>query len=241
MKLLITSGCSFSQVPNSDLSWPIPLGKALNLDVECHGRGACGNGIISRTIIHSVSNALKTYKPEEILVGIMWSGLDRFEVYRKDLDDDFTDIDPSKCNPYYMNPQWVVGPRNYVIFNQLWEDGMSKNFYKNMYSPEWGAIVGYEHILRTQWFLKLNNIKYFMTGYSWDAYPEHGVEHESDVKFLLDIIDWNEWVPERNMDRWAKTTGLPYRENSGGHPSTEMHKKYVDEHIIPHLKNRGII
>lgn len=238
MKLLITSGCSFSQVPNSDLSWPIPLSKALNLDVECHGRGACGNGIISRTIIHAVSNALKTYRPDEILVGIMWSGLDRFEFYNKDLDLEITKM--AMGNPYYTNPQNIVGPNHYNVVYPTWEDELSKMFYKNIYSDDWGAIVGIEHILRTQWYLKLNNIKYFMTGYGSDSYPQRGVENTPDVKFLFDLIDWDEWVEERNMDNWAISTGLPYREGSN-HPSTEMHKKYVHEHIIPHLKKKGII
>ena len=238
IKLLITSGCSFSQVPSAALSWPIPLSKRLNLDVECHGRGAVGNGIISRTIIHSVTDALKTYRPEELLVGIMWSGIDRFEFYKKELDIDIQYLDVS---PYYTNPQNVVGPYHYALVQPSWDDELSTIFYKNIYSDHWAAIVGYEHILRVQWFLKLKNIKYFMTGYSWDTYPQHGAENEPDVKFLLDLVDWDNWVPEKNMDKWARSTGLPYRLPDDYHPSTEMHQRYVDEHIIPHLKNRNII
>lgn len=238
IKLLITSGCSFSQVPNSDLSWPIPLSKALNLDVECHGRGACGNGIISKTIIYSVSEALKKYNSDELLVGIMWSGLDRFEFYNKNQDLEFEKIEGS---PYYCNPQNIVGPYNYYVTNQVWQDELSKIFYKNIYNAEYAALIGLEHILRTQWFLKLHNVKYFMTAYSWDAFPQNGSDNEPDVKFLLELIDWEEWLQVKNMDEWARATGMPYREDSGGHPSTDMHKKYVDEQIIPHLQKKGYI
>lgn len=237
IKLLVTSGCSYSQVPNADISWPVPLSKALNVPAEYHGKGACGNGIISRTIIHAVTNALKKYKADEILVGIMWSGLDRFEVYKKNIDIGITKISGPEN---YCNPQSVVGDNNYCIINSVWDDELSKIFYKNLYSPEWAGIVNIEHILRTQWFLKNLNIKYFMTGYHSNAFPIFGAKDDSEIKFLMELIDWENWIKEKNMGEWAIKTNLPFRENTN-HPSTEMHELYVREHIIPHLVHRNII
>ena len=81
IKLLITSGCSFSEAINHDITWPVHLTQYLNCEAVHLGRGSAGNGIISRTIVHAVITALKSYKPEELLVGIMWSGYSRHEFF----------------------------------------------------------------------------------------------------------------------------------------------------------------
>jgi len=95
MKLLITGGCSFSQVqgqpdPNldedkkvwPDLTWPVHLEEALKPEFHTHtGMAAAGNEIISQRIINKVNKALKDgFSPNDMLVGIMWSAADRFSL-----------------------------------------------------------------------------------------------------------------------------------------------------------------
>jgi len=95
MKLLITGGCSFSQVqghpdPNldedkkqwPDLTWPVHLEEALKPKFHTHtGMSAAGNDIISQRIINKVNKALKDgFSPNDMLVGIMWSAADRFSL-----------------------------------------------------------------------------------------------------------------------------------------------------------------
>jgi len=43
--------------------------------------GSIGNGLIAKQIIYQTTQLLKINKPEDILVGIMWSGIDRHEIY----------------------------------------------------------------------------------------------------------------------------------------------------------------
>ena len=78
-KVVITGGCSYSQFRNADITWPVHLLNALKPDkVGLLGQGAVGNEFISRVVISTVQLALdEGYKPEDILVGIMWSGCDR--------------------------------------------------------------------------------------------------------------------------------------------------------------------
>ncbi len=95
MKLLITGGCSFSQVqgqpdPNLDedkkvwpnCTWPLHLEEALKPEFHTHtGMSAAGNEIISQRIINKVNKALKDgFSPNDMLVGIMWSAADRFSL-----------------------------------------------------------------------------------------------------------------------------------------------------------------
>jgi hypothetical protein len=77
-KKLIASGCSFTFEP---WSWPTPTSQLLNMDLINVGMGSQGNGLISKKIIYTVDKELKKTKPEDILVGIMWSGIDRHDVY----------------------------------------------------------------------------------------------------------------------------------------------------------------
>lgn len=241
IKLLVTSGCSYSQVPNADVTWPVHLSKELNIPSINLGKGATGNGMISRTVIYEVTKALNIYKNDEILVGIMWSSLNRFEIYKKEKDIGINNI---FGDIYYCNPQSITSDfntRNYILVNQLWNDELSKLFYKNIYSSEYGCIINLEHILRTQWFLKEKNIKYFMTFYNDDGLPGRDTDNDPDVQFLYSQLDWNNIVKVYDMGGWARKTGLPYARPPDPHPSSEMHELYVNQHIIPHLVERNII
>ena len=82
-KVLVTAGCSYSQLKTRDTSWPVHLSKLLKPEhVGYLGQGAAGNEFISRSVISSVQSALdQGTKPEDILVGIIWSGCDRMHYY----------------------------------------------------------------------------------------------------------------------------------------------------------------
>ena len=87
-KLLITGGCSYSQVPNTDVSWPQHVQNYIDPDHHIHtGKGATGNEIISHRVIYKVNKALEQgFNPEDILVGVMWSGCDRMAMMTTNFD-----------------------------------------------------------------------------------------------------------------------------------------------------------
>jgi hypothetical protein len=83
MKQLITSGCSFSECRSHVGTWPKHLADALpDYAHVSTAMGSQGNGLISRRAIYQVTEALKQTSPEDILVGIMWSGPDRHDFYQ---------------------------------------------------------------------------------------------------------------------------------------------------------------
>lgn len=84
---LLTAGCSYSQPNNIDEAWPLHLDETLSsVEYISHtGHGAAGNQTISRKVISGVLDALEQgASPDQILVGIMWSGSDRQEHYSED-------------------------------------------------------------------------------------------------------------------------------------------------------------
>ena len=238
IKCLITAGCSFSQVPNIDITWPVHLSGWLNPEKTYYlGQGAAGNGIISRKVIYTVIEALKTYNSADILVGIMWSGFDRAEIYSlKNIK--HTELSDSSV---YTNPLSIINERNYYIFNPHWKDSTSKNYYRFTFTSENAVLNTLEHVLRTQWFLEKHKIKYFMTEFNFNSVNDINFDSE-DVLFLHNQIDKTYWLPIQNMYQWALLeSDLKFARENDDHPSTEQHNMMVEKILIPFLINNRLL
>jgi hypothetical protein len=175
----------------------------------------------------------------------MWSGSYRHDVYYSEPLLDYHEVN----NEYVMsmhNPTSIVGVnnRNYYKVMPYWDDELSKTYYKNTYDDRGSLIATLEHILRTQWFLKVNNVKYFMTSHHPFAIPETHKNHP-DVNYLWDAIDWDSFLPVKNEWDWLKENvdaNLDSRiGTSNPHPTTEMNQLFTNEVIIPYLKERNYI
>ena len=92
--LLITGGCSYSEIPNKDDAWPLHLqGQPYIKYVGHTAHGASGNGLISRKVISRVLEAIDLgHKPEDMLVAVVWSGCDRMNHYSEDLESNYEKI-----------------------------------------------------------------------------------------------------------------------------------------------------
>jgi len=242
--LLITSGCSFSQVPNADVTWPVHLGDIIGpKDVKFLAMGATGNGVISRKIIHSVYTAINhNIKPENILVGIMWSGPTRYEIFNRQ-QIPHTPINFNNSKDTYANPLYIADSNNpdWYILNSHWNDDSTVNYYKNFYDDVYGMILTVEHILRTQWFLQQNNIKYFMTTYAPETLDQQYTSH-TECDYLYKLIDKSHFLPVDNALNWmVDNIENCFSRPNDGHPSTTAHKEFTERVIIPHLKDKDYI
>lgn len=253
--MLFTSGCSFSRDlididGNVQYSWTTLLQQYLT-DFESYNYalGSQGNGLISRGTIYNIQNILKTTNPENLIVGIMWSGKDRHDYYCQD--NQQLDFVIKNINNHWMrNPTEFVNDDNepnWVILNHHWADQgnyLAELYYKYFHSQVGAAIYTIEHILRVQWFLKLHNIKYFMTSHH-DLALYNVDNNHPDVKYLWDEVDWNMFLPVRNEWDWLKQNVDSNLDSRIGtinpHPTTEMNQRFTHEVIIPHLKNKQFI
>lgn len=241
-KCLITAGCSFSQVPNADITWPVHLRDRVQSETCLFlGQGAAGNGIISRKVIYNTQKMLKVYQPHELLVGIMWSGRDRLEMFSTNKD--FPHHKFISTAEGYRNPVRVVDDYNFYLLNAHWDDDATQLYMKHYYDEVGAYLLSLEHILRTQWFLQKYNVPYFMCEYSMDCLPtrDETIYNHPDIKYLLDMIDMSAWLPMDNMWKWATDSGIPFARPPDPHPSTEHHIKFVQDILLVHLHRRGII
>jgi len=230
--IVVAGGCSFT---DGETKWPYHLARELNADVINTGLLSSGNGLISRKIIYRVSELLKTTKAEDILVGVMWSGSDRHDFYNPDVK--VIKRDGWKENPSSLGP----GTNNcWILLNHHWSSDISKMYYGNFHHEVGSMIYTLEHILRVQWFLKLHNIRYFMTTFNSYVLPARFRNHD-DIKNLYGQVDFTQFLPIDGQYEWANRSGIPYVGPDQYHPNNEQNKKFTQEIILPFLKEKNYI
>lgn len=231
-KLLIASGCSYTAGADN---WPKPLSTLLNCALINYGVVSVGNGRISRSVIYGVNEALKKYKCEELLVGIVWSGNNRKEFFQSEPDlNNITTF--GTANPH----GFVENQNNWVTTNHHWNDLYSKTYYKYFYDQIEDEIVTLEHILRTQWFLEKHKVKYFMSTFAPGVLPE---KKENNTEHLMSMIDFNKFLPIKSVMEWCLyDSNLPVSEQdrlvsiTSMHPTIEQSIKLAKEIIFPFIK-----
>lgn len=248
MKYLITSGCSFTAF---DICWPTALQKFLkDYKLINVGIGSNSNEMISRNTIIAVKKLLKEgVNPENILVGIMWSGYTRKQFC-------FDDIDDFDIKTRYPHGKWDVNPYKWYDYNERWlfctpvmatKNQYIKKYYKNYQNHFLDIIQTYEHVLKTQWYLEKNNIKYFMTSYmaEWNNFignREILDDYKSEINFeqWLPVSGEYDWLKENSVNLWR------WQEEPGGspddhHPSRAQHREFTLKIIIPWLKKKKYV
>jgi hypothetical protein len=245
MKVLITSGCSFSvTMNNNNKCWPGFLSETLELPLINKAMGSQGNGLITRSIIYEVTNQLKSYDAKDILVGAMFSGINRKDYYTENPDLLSFIINKSE-DGVVENPTGFIenANKNWVILNQNWKAPPHKNdeakyFYKYFYNDINAMIETLEHILRLQYFLKDKGIKYFFTCYL-DTVLHNELINHNEVKHLYELLDLSNFLPVKSINNWIFENKVfledfekTYYDN---HPSNRQHKAFVDQVILPFI------
>ena len=269
IKHLVTSGCSFSdniEHPEDAFygKWPNFVAKRINAKLYNKGQASCGNDWISKSVIYETQQLLdEGILPQNILVMVMWSGIDRKGKFISKQETDkfeslvnfggqpnpinFIDYDVNQNAPWATESGYLVGSLNCDFKNNN-INTLKKELFKNITDEEL-AIESYEHFLRVQWFCKSNNIKLInLTFMDIMHYPEYSTgpltgDFYKNVKHLYDMIDFSNWI------FWNQTGGIyEYTKDmklafypDGSHPTSESHSHYVDCFLIPKLKTLGIV
>lgn len=249
IKCLVTSGCSFSE-PYIRKTWPLWLEEKINSDnlFKLHyGLPSQGNNLIARKVIYGIHTALKEFKPDEILVGIVWSGPDRHDSY-------FSNIMPGpNTDGWLINPtrflsrpdEEVNDPGAWHIMNLHWEEPKSKIYYTYLHDSVNGIINTYEKLLWVQHYCKLMGVKYFMTTYMDEVLGDNDMKENSNISWMRSQIDFENFLPVTSLLGWCLNT---FGDNAftkfitptmkDYHPLEYMHEQFVDSVILPFIKTR---
>lgn len=235
--LLITGGCSFTFYNEGDthsaMTWPKHLQQIYQLPLKNSGLGSQGNGMISRKLMYDVHTALKTTPSENLIVGVMWSGPSRHEQYISE-----------KINFNKNIDGWVENPTNFVsndpggwlIYNSHWKIPQAKNYYRYVQDNTYSQVQTLEHIIRVQNYLKLNNIKYFMSTYTSEVLK---FKDNPNLDHLYEQIDLSCFLPVTGCYEWVKNkSGLKMPKKGDNHPSSKQHQRFALQVIVPFLKKK---
>lgn len=235
--ILVTSGCSFSDSEKVDLdAWPIHVRNYLGCEHYGLGLGCQGNGLIMRKALYKCVELLKTNRPEDLLVGIMWSGTDRFDFYSEDIGN-LKNVDGWAVNPTKFIADDTGG---WVILNHHWTTKLAKTYYKNFHNETYGYWLTLEYILHTQWFLERHNIRYFMLTFTDQVLP-NWLRENSQLNWLFEQIDLTKFADPYGCMNWCISNTDGPHPSGMFHPTEEQHKQYTARVIIPHLQKHGIM
>ena len=244
--ILITSGCSFSECISPWIdTWPRHVERAIEPEQVFHqGLGCQGNGMISRQIIWRASQFLD--QADKLLVGIMWSGPDRQEIllpkHLQPKNIDYGMSVPGFPEKFYNPYNWLESKdADWLLLHHSSNTNITKQYYSGIHSNLHDRLRTAEHVLRVQWFLKLHKIKYFMTAFNEDVFDPR-LYSSPNVKYLYDQIDFDQFLPISGEYEWCRDhSGLEFPVPGDKHPSSQQHKLFAEQVILPFLKHKDYI
>jgi len=258
---LVTSGCSFSD--NNGPKWPHRL--AANLGAKLYNRGqqSCGNDWIRRTTIYQCEELLNSgVNPDDILVVVMWSGIDRLSLWiNKEQTPNFNNLlyeHQQPLNYQGTDPNTLLGKSNdqrgWLVGSVGCNfDGTDVQQYKSeailkFFPDEALAIHTWEQWLMLQWYCKSKGIRLVCS--TWmDVmhYPSANGQKTWDrwdsISELHKQIDWSNWIfwgKSGGQFEFCRDKGLSF-EADNQHPSKESNQVWIDEVILPWLKKNLLL
>ena len=240
MKKLLVSGCSFTFEHHC---WPGYVAEEFNLEEINVGMGGAGNGLISKRLISTCEELLEHTPAEDIIVGIMWSGIDRHHQYITEKRDNKVYHENGALDNVLENPTWAGDKKekNWLIFNPWTLQSNERDiYYKYIHTDVQSQTRTLEYILMTQWYLEKNNIKYFMSTYK-DIFSPYTYNFDSahpDVFYLYNQINFDKFLKVDGCLEWVQENypvkGFP--EAWDDHPNTFGYEKFANEVINPYIK-----
>lgn len=244
---LITGGCSFTaHQEDQHLSWANQLAEMPDYCVINTAEMASGNALISRNILE----ALEQYKKDKPYVMIMWSSPNRFELF---YDSNHSIQSQMKEHPAFYNHTWLKSGGGYGFwkYESKIADRDVETYLKYYHNQEYQFMQTLEHILRIQWYCKVNKLKLFNFCWQtifWGNNSANGssekstallspiVEQYTSCTHLWDMIDWNDWYLYKKGGLWEFCIDKGYEIPNGMHPNREAQLQWLNEFVIPLLQ-----
>lgn len=240
-KVLVTSGDSFSNCLwdlHGDIynrTWPIWLKDHWpGIEHWSEGLGGQGNQLIAHRLQYRVEQVLKVYRPQDIVVGVMWTGRDRWEIFRRQT------MHVPAVNGEEGHPVKFISNADgqWIMFHPQYLHHLNEMFYRQLYDSIWMQINTLNAVLNTQRYLREKGIRYFMST-SFDACFDQNLRHDPNVEWLWDQIDFTTWLPVTSMQDWCKEN-CPIPGVNNFHPRSEQCEQFVAQVLWPFVQTHTI-
>jgi len=261
IKCVITSGCSFSAWDNFH-TWPYQLSNIMpQADFKYLGLCSSGNEIIQKKSTLALHEALQTYKPEEILVLPMWSGLDRKAFYVSNEAEVDRMVDVWKQKGHWWHTQFTdlknkleqkkemfVNGTEKVTYNSLggWYlfhsdlgDGtdLATSFTKSNLDFTYGVHIGLENMVMLQTLCKSLGVKMYHQFFMDSVLDSIRKEEEHQiVKYLYEQLDQSLFVCNSEHGFLKQQDNSIQLFEDDMHPNELGHITYTENMLWPFLK-----
>lgn len=260
-KLVITSGCSFTAgvelsdyqdkqdrgLEESKLVWSYKIKELLWPSAEFFNAAKSGgsNTAIARKTIFYVEEALQKHKPEDIVVLVMWTGIDRRE-WRLPKNPNLTynmsdfnyenttasdalilkELDFVNVAKKFHHPVWTNFRKQSLKEKRL--DKIITNYYKQLINRDSSLYDALKNIEYLSLYLDKNNIKYYYT--TSDSHILEAVKNSTNNDMFLDRLIKN----INPIENFFSINGKGFIEFSStypmcefGHPDKEAHTMFA--------------
>lgn len=257
---LVTSGCSFTAW--TEPSWAHWLSIELNVPLYNFGCPSAGNSWISKTAIYGTQQLLDAgVPPDEILVAVMWSGIDRKDMFISADTPGYRDLlNSQNANPVKFlgrdmaadcgwhtttTDGYLLGSMGCSFINE-YINTFKRSLIRDYYCDEALAIESFENFLRVQWYCQSKKIRlvnltytdimhypnYYYTNVSNDL-PRTS-DHFKNVKPLNDMIDFTNWIfwnDTGGLYEYVRDLELPFLDD-GFHPGSPAAEHFVKNFLL---------
>lgn len=242
-KILLTAGDSFTNCNDYDFKgqednrvWPIWLRERMpDATHYSEGLGGQGNHLIAHRTQYRTEQLLKEHPAEDILVGVMWTGVDRWEFFSTE-DLGFERVTGEEVNPVKFIPE---APGSWVMTHPQYIHERNGLFYKYFYDSCWMQIQTLEAIIHTQRYLRERGVRYFMSQ-SFNGCLAESRRPDPNLSWLWDQVDFSTWLPVQSMQDWCREH-CPIPEVNNFHPRPEQCDKFVDQVMWPYLVKQNLL
>ena len=263
-KILVTSGCSFTENSGLGEAWPSQLNKIGKFtQFYNEGQAAQSNKLIKLRAQYRISELLKIYKPEEITVGIMWTGFDRTAIFTADqYTIDFVDNSAATVDRDFLKPFNFIENARYkwvpLVHDHLSADHLHRPYYSKVYNNKQAILELFMYISDMQNYLERVGVNYFMST-AWNLFqyecdgwcndkeayfPNEKLKksfipldalNDENYSWIIDSIDFEKFLKVEGL--WEYTYNINPNRTSKvhHHPTGEEHLQYTREYILPHL------
>ena len=267
VKKIITGGCSFSIANTKQTeTWAGSLEQNLPKFSYRHtGYHAQGQELIQKKISIALIEELENYKPEELLVIVMWSGIERKAFYI-----DNVSIVDDLVNTWIKNKSFGMVDQFLNLYNyiptedirQISDNGFiynrnggwyscQQNFrdhsltkeYFNSYETDIGpTTISLENMVFLQNLCKVKNVRFFQMYYMDNVFKTLYDNRENlNVKYLYNQLDHDTILSTVGMYDYLKNKkDMNLFTEDKLHPSPSGAKLFIDEVLIPKLIEKGV-
>jgi len=247
-KHLVVSGCSFtSNLPAPDdepFQWPNLIAEWSGIKLHNLAIPGAGNTHISNSIRLYLD--INNLPPEETLVIVMWSGIDRIDFMTDPDASKFTSVYPFGYD-YSDSAELSLGGNWWNISNPCDIQKAIIN-YSKFQNNETYAIQSYLNMQSLSDYLSIRGYKYYFTSYfnynildKIEGNNDSGIDFFGILKKLNLSSDRFTWValdPCQYFGNWSKKYSTLQQDNF--HPGREAVERWPKEVLLPYLINERV-